>query len=191
MYGHCITKFSVKSLLLTGGYIENVGTYVLRIRVYCLIHLKKTFSLHRTNKTWFFSWDNHTWTIPGPDLIEATDLHQCESFIDVESNDTWLVVSPTKTKRRFQFLNFNQPHEWIEGPIFPTDYDFSHDCFKLVSGGTYLHFINTCTRDIFKLECEAAPVSDACQWVLQEQSLKYPRIGAVVSLIPDYLTNCT
>ena len=152
-----------------------------------MIHfLKISFSFRRTNKTWFFSRSNDSWA-PGPDLIQAMKLHQCESFIDVTSNGIWLVVSETVSNRKFQFLDFNQePHEWIEGPSLPAGNDLSDGCLRLVSSGTYLHFINTCTGEIFELECAVT-----CHWTLQQQTLKYSRRGAVVSLIPDRLTDCS
>ena len=124
-------------------------------------------------------------------MIDFRSGHECDSFIDVTSNDIWLVVSPSPagTNGKFLFLNFNQkPHRWIHGPSI---YDYEDnltlitDGFKLVSGGTYLHFINTFSKQIFKLDCAT------CDWVLQKQTLKYQREGAIVSLIPDYLTDCT
>ena len=55
----------------------------------------------------------------GPPLIEATESHQCGSFINIRTNDTWLVVaspSPSGSRIQFQFLNFHQdPQRWIEG----------------------------------------------------------------------------
>ena len=196
--GHCIIQISDDLLMLTGGEIDSDEVhkemYVPRIELSDLFFFFKiNISFLRTNETWYFLRSNESWT-PGPDIIGATYLHQCESFIDPTSNDTWLVVSKGKTyfNRKFQYLNFNQePHEWIEGPSLPDEDNMNVYCSKLVSSGTYLHFINTCTGYIFKLECGAASVSDACQWVLQKQTLKYPRDGAVVSLIPDSLTDCS
>ena len=58
----------------------------------------------------------------------------------------------------------------------------------MVSNGDILFYINTNDNVFLRLDCQSL---QDCHWITMDQKLEFPRVNAVVSLIPDSLTNCT
>ena len=164
--GHCIVKVSEETILITGG---------------------ATSGLTKTNnrQTWFYNANG--WT-RGPDMIESRERHGCSSF--------WLngveiiAVSPGygSSGTSIEFLNLNQENpQWIQGASLP-DYYYDNRGHQMVSNNEILFYINTNDNIFLRLDCQSL---QDCHWISLDQKLEFPRVNAVVSLIPDNLSNCT
>ena len=140
----------------------------------------------QSNQTWHFSRRMENWK-PGLDMPEVRSYHKCASFsID---QDKFVAVSPGSSGSTVQFLKLTDGEEptWIPGPSLPEEYSyFGH---QMVSYGDTLIYINTLNNEFLKLKCEDKNIQ-SCSWIQMSQKLKHPRQFAMVSLIPDDLTDC-
>ena len=57
----------------------------------------------------------------------------------------------------------------------------------MVSTGDTLFYINTAANVFLRLDCQSI---EDCHWITMEQKLEFPRIRALVSLVPDELVEC-
>ena len=77
---------------------------------------------------------------------------------------------------------------FVSGASLP-DYYFDNRGHQMVSNNEILFYINTNDNIFLQLDCQSS--LEDCHWISMDQKLEFPRVNAVVSLIPDNLSNCT
>ena len=160
VHQHCMVKINEDEILLIGG--------------------------KQSNQTWHFSIRMENWE-PGPDMPEARSYHKC-AFFSIDQ-DKFVAVSPGSSGSTVQFLKLTaeEESEWIAGPSLPEEYSyFGH---QMVSYGNTLIYINTFKNEFLKLKCQDQIIQN-CSWIKMSQRLMHQRRFAMVSLIPDDLTDC-
>ena len=76
---------------------------------------------------------------------------------------------------------------FVSGTSLP-DYYYDNRGHQMVSNNDILFYINTNDNIFLRLDCQSL---QDCHWISMDQKLEFPRVNAVVSLIPDTLSNCT
>ena len=168
---HCIVRVNETTIISIGG--------------------RGSLSAQSFTQTMYFNHDHlesQKWTF-GPEMKVGRAHHSCGKFtigdisVIVVAGGISNANGPGLTSVEFLLENGTT---WIEGPDLPTTHSYSTD---IVSNGDNLYLIDTFLRIILRLACNSGIQS--CQWIEQEHNLQIKRADAIVSLIPDHMTNCS
>ena len=132
--------------------------------------------------TWFYNHQSQAWT-SGPDMKNPRVFHSCGSKM-IDGELVLVVAGEDYVDGNYvEFLPVNG-RRWVSGPSVPDYLDAT-----IVFNEDDLYFVDTSSLNrMFRLDCPTSMSS--CQWQKMEQKLEKSRNGAVVSLIPDYMTSC-
>ena len=168
IFRHCIVQINETTILSIGGQGKT--------------HLS-------FDQTMYFNHESQEWTI-GPPMKVGRAQHSCGKVI-IEDISVIVVaggVSIDDQDSAFTSVEFLLAHNttWIEGPELPSPPSLRA---QIVSNGHELYLIDTFRLIIRRLVCKSGIQS--CQWIKQDNNLQIQRADAIVSLIPDHMTNCS
>ena len=117
-------------------------------------------------------------------------FHTCSAFT-LGNSVIGIVVGgeEAQPQKSVEYINFDEDNpRWKSGPDLPRTFEMKGH--QMVSNGQNVFYINTISKDIFRLECSSTMIS-TCQWTELQQKLQYSRKMSVALLVPDGLTECS